>query len=257
MTTPIDIALAELDAQERGFVLGCLVAGRPDASDTVAALPSPSRERCAEALAAFRALPRAERVYLTGVLAREALAPLPAGIENVHPDHLQRALAPESSTTIWLVGRHGPAGLRTAAELVLARRGELASIESAIPARVATDVVADLQRAALASIVSVPALPPGVTPQRAARRLAALSPAALIVEVTTEGADVLGLSLRGADETVVQRAAARAGVRSLGARLAREEGAGPHAAFDADLLRAVAQRLPGPLADELLAAATV
>src|SRR3569623_957762 len=92
MGTPADATLSSLDAVERGCVLGALLLGTAVDAGAAASRPPPSRERCAAALAALGALPRAERLRLTGGMAREAMAPLPAGLEAVPPEPLAAAL---------------------------------------------------------------------------------------------------------------------------------------------------------------------
>ncbi len=220
--TTIDAQLADLDAADRGFVLGVLIAGTADAGDSAAvlALASPAGERCADAIRTIAALPRPERMRLLGLFAREALAPLPAGIEDVHPDALREVLRDESVETIRLITANGPSVLRAVGAAVIALRGaeeetlnqgDQAQQRDQKSGTAPADAVADLQRAVLAPIVAVPPLPPGVEPRRFGRKLTALAPAALLTALTGAGADLLGASLRGADEETLKRAAAHTG----------------------------------------------
>jgi len=225
MGTLADAALASLDAVERGFVLGALLLGTADQGGAAAALLPPSRERCASALAALRGLPRAERLRLTGAMAREAMAPLPSGLETVHPEQLAAALAGESAATVSLVARAAPQALRAA----LLQAGGAEHDAEAAPEVVAgalasgsldPSLVAELQRAALAPIAALPPRSEG-TPARRALELVHLSAPALLAQV------------------------AQAGAASLARELAAAEGAG---LGTADLLLAIAQRLPPTVA---------
>jgi len=232
MGTPADATLSSLDAVERGFVLGALLLGTADDAGAAGSLLPPSRERCTAALAALGALPRAERLRLTGAMAREAMAPLPAGLEAVHPEQLAAALAGESPATISLVARAAPPAARAA---LLKAGGVERDAETAADVVAGAQaagllepsLVAELQRAALAPLAALPPRPEG-TCQRAALALAHLPAAALLVETAQDGA------------------------AQLGRRLAEAEGEGLGAA---DLLLAIAQRLPVAVGLTLLDAA--
>src|SRR4051812_37810884 len=78
---------------ERGFVLGLALAGAAPAA--AARLAGPGGERCARALGALAAAAPDTRAGELEELRREALAPVPAGIERVHPGWIRRALADE------------------------------------------------------------------------------------------------------------------------------------------------------------------
>jgi hypothetical protein len=202
---PLIAALvADLDAAERGFLLGLMQSA--GTVDITAALRNPSRDRCTAAAAAIADLTRAERARLTSLLAAEALAPIPSGIENVHPDTLRRLLETQSTETIHLIAADAPAALRAACVTALAERddGPLGpETATALP-----DAVGELQRAVLAPIVAVPPAVPGGPSRRWALRLAAMAPSELRARLTAAGADLLGVSLRGADDTTLKRAAA-------------------------------------------------
>ena len=218
-TRDSDEALAELDILDRGFVLAALTFAGADAPSVASGLTEPAASRCRAALAAIAARDRAERVRVMGRLARQVLARVPEGIEQVHPARLGALLEAESSDTIRIVAAAPLPSLRAAANAVLTARGE--PIEPSEPA-IAPDLAEELLRAVLAPIVSVPSLPPGVVPARDALRLLAATPASILLEVNATGA------------------------AQLGERLGRE---------DPDLAAAVADRLPPALAAQLLDAA--
>jgi len=224
MATPPDAALCALDATERGFVLGALLLASADEDDALTRpLPSRSRARCGSALAALRALPRTERLRLTTELGRETVTPFPAGIEAVHVDHLRATLEGESPPTLALLLRDAPACVAVAARAELIATG----IAEADLGDLAVDagVLAEVQRAALATIVAAPPASAGADRDRWALALAQGPSAALLAQATAVGA------------------------RALGARLAAEEAGALGAA---DLALALAQRLPPALGDELL-----
>jgi alkylated DNA nucleotide flippase Atl1 len=216
-------ALAELDATERGFLLGIsLLAGGDPQHPPVAVLAGAAGGRCRRAAAALHELPRAERLRWAGVLAREALAPVPPAIDEVHPEWLRRILEAESDDVVRLVAVDGPPALSGAAAAVLADRGAGGAAAPPAPAGALAEAVVELRRAVLAPIVPVPPLPAGVVPERRARLLLARPPADLAAEVgTPEQARGLGVALADAEE--------------------------------GDLLLALAQRLPLALARALLA----
>jgi hypothetical protein len=219
MPTPADAALAALDAVERGFVLGALLLGSAEDGDTTAALLPPSRERCAAALAAIAALPRAERVRVTGTMAREAMAVFPAGLDSVNPEQLAAVLADESAETSFLLARGAPRVVQAAVENA---REPVARLED--PGEREGALLAELQRAALAPIAALPPRADGA-PERRALALAQRPVAVLLAETS------------------------QAGARQLGQQLAEAEGEG---LGTADLLLALAQRLPAALGQALL-----
>ena len=224
MPTPHNAALGTLDATERGFVLGALLLASAGEDDALTRpLPSRSRARCGSALAALRALPRAERLRLTTELGREAVTPFPAGIEAVHVDHLRAVLEEESPPTLALLLRDAPACVAAAARAELTATGIAESDLGDLA--VDAGVLAEVQRAALATIIAVPPASAGATRDRWALALAQGPAAALAAQSTAAGA------------------------RALGRRLAAEE-AGELGA--ADLALALAQRLPPARAGELL-----
>jgi len=115
--------VAELDATERGYVLGRLAIAGPDGDIATSVLTGAAGARCAEVLGRIAALGRTHRLRLMDRLAREVLLPVPAGIEQVHPDAWPPILEPESSETIRLIAADdAPPVLRTSAQAILAVR---------------------------------------------------------------------------------------------------------------------------------------
>jgi hypothetical protein len=222
--TSLDFVLADLDATERGFVLGLLLGG--EGEPTTTSLAEPAATRCREAVLSIAQLPRAERVRWMGLLAREALAPLPPGIEDVAEDVLREALAPESASTIRVIAAQGPPVLRQAAAAMLSEFPVAVAVEEgaergAAVNKLGPNAVADLQRAVMTRIVPVPPVAQGAKVKRLGRKLATLRPPDLLTELAISGADLLGVTLRGADEVTLKRAIARTGAtyaeRILGA----------------------------------------
>jgi hypothetical protein len=85
----------------------------------------------------------------------------------------------------------------------------------------AADAVADLQRAVMTRIVPVPRVAKGASVVRLGRKLATLRLPDLLAELAVAGAELLGVSLRGADDITLKLAIDRAGAtwseRVLGA----------------------------------------
>lgn len=230
MPPALDDALTELDGVERGFVLGALLVGAGDDPAFANSLPAASRERCAAALSAIAALSRAERVRLTGLLAHEARAAVPAGIASVHPDHLRAALENESPALVHRLqaawDETVPPPLRAAIADWLISPPEFEDHASPSPAD--PELLLDVQRSLFAGLAEVPAPWRDAVPRRYSRRITLLEPA-----------ELLSLATAGGDD----------GARALGAHLAREEA---HSLDTAAQLTAVAQRLPLTLAWVLL-----
>lgn len=252
--SPLAPLLAELDAAERGFVLARLLsAGAGEDMDTLVntGLGGPSAARCAALGDAVRTLPRPERLRLVNLLAREAIAPTPPGLQNVHPETFRELLRGESDWVVMLVAAHGPPALRQTATAILAagrgvgsgrnfapqQENEGAQIRSILTA--SPEAVTQVLRAVLAPVVSVPDPTPGVNepPRRLALRLAQSAPAALLEEVAMFGAVLLGASLRGADAETVRRAMAHVGPHwdeQVRRAAASPAGGGPNADGDTD-----------------------
>jgi hypothetical protein len=283
---PVHPAVAALSLEEKGFVLGALLARMPPAKGA-ARLGGDAGARCGAALAALAEETRAARASAVAALTALVRAPVPAGLERIHRDWLRERLGRESAAVVRAIGGSLPDEVRGIAADLLPERG----VEKpGAPSRAAAPGIAALQRAVFAGLVPLAGAGAPVTP--IARELAALAPGDLVRAIETRGAEVLGRSLRGAPGAVVARAAASVGERLAPVLLeaargqrgdndtgARDEArrivvaAGTPAAVDAvfaiglhavgaalrgegdGALRAVAQRLPLEAGRRLLAAA--
>jgi hypothetical protein len=199
-------AVEALGADERGAVLGLLVGGCVGGGFSAAArLSGPAGARCRAALEACRgdgAGPAGARA----ALAAEVGAPLPAGLDRVHPGWLRRALEREPSVLVRAVARGLAPEVGRVADELLRARGESGRGADAIPEGPGLD---GLRRALFAHLAPLPAPDgPGLP---VARALCALSAAALLDELERRGAATLGLALGGAPGDVVARAAAGVG----------------------------------------------
>jgi len=186
-------------------VLGAALA-RTAPADVEARLPGPAGARCAAALAALADEPRAARASALAALAALVRAPVPGGLERVHPDWMRERLERESNAVVRAVAADLPDEVRRIAAEVLRARGEQA--RAAHP-DAGGDGVAALQRVVFGGLVPLAGTGAPGTP--IARELAALAPAQLLRAVETRGAQTLGRSLRGAPAAVVARAAASVG----------------------------------------------
>lgn len=192
--------------EERGFVLGTLLAGG------VPGLAGPGGSpNCRAALTALAAQPRSLRAAALADLIALLRAPVPAGIERVHPGWLRERLEPEPSPVLRAITDELPVEVRRIAAEILVSRGESAS---ALPLVHPPGRVIELRRALFADLVPLagPAGPSG--PE--ARGLMELSFAAVEESIEMRGAATMGASLRGAPAPVVAQAAA-----GLGGRLGR------------------------------------
>ena len=218
--------MAALPFAQKGLVLGALLARMPP--ETFGArFPGAAGRQGQAALESLGAGPRAARASTLAALISLIRAPVPAGLERVHPGWLRERLLLESSAVIRaLQGAAGdrdllPAEVRRVAQEILTERGEASLPAVAISAA----GTAELRRRVFAGLV--PLSEPGAPTGPEAAPLMKLSFAALAEAIEARGAETLGVSLRGAPPPVVARAAA-----SLGGRLART------------LLDAAAQRGP-------------
>jgi hypothetical protein len=221
--------VAELDATERGFVLGRLATLGLDPGAPAAPLAEPSGPRCAQALTRIAQLERPVRLSLMKLLAREVVSATPAGSAHIHPDTLGRALAAESTDTLRVI-LGAPAGsvprtIREAARAVVAARADgRTAAEGGVPAIVPSELpsdwngvpsetIAELLRSVLAAIVPVAGgrVEAGNASPLAVR-LAEATAAELLSHLADAGAALLGTSLQGADAAMVERA-----VEELGA----------------------------------------
>lgn len=256
------LLVADLDAGERGFVLGRLstmrgMRGESDGADCP--LAGAAGRRCAEAMERIEALPRPDRFRLMNGLAREALAPIPAGTEHVHPDTLRALLEAESTATIRLlvapVGPNTPPALLAAAATILAERGvepdqpDAASADGSAAAAGGNAAVDEIRRAVLAPLIPVPVRPPGAgTPARMGLAWTALDGPQLLGQLTRTGMKVSGARpADGAGGGPSLESLRRMGASALGAMLATD---------DPSQVEAIAQRLPADLAQRLRAGAS-
>ena len=282
-------AVAALSLEEKGFVLGAALARMP-AAELEARVPGPAGARCAAALVALGEQERPARAAEIAELTALARAPVPAGVERIHPDWLRERFESAPSAVVRAAAADLPEDVRAIAAEVLRARGEDPRPSGA---ELGANAGAIGQRILFAGLV--PLAGPGAPATPVARELSALAPAELIRAIELRGAEALGRSLRGAPADAAARAAAAVGDRlapvlleaaragSAGDTAARDDarvlvaaagvpaggpgdaalGVGLHALAalltsagegDAALL-AVAQRLPPALGRRLLAAA--
>jgi hypothetical protein len=201
-------ALATLPPEEKGFALAAALTRTPPA-EVARRLSGAAGARCAAALQALADADRTERAATIAELIALARAPVPAGIEAVHPDWLRERLEAEPDAIVIAVTAGLPDVVRAiAAKLLASRRGDRAAphAASARDASFDTGAVDGLRRAIFGGIV--PLTGPGAPVSALARELCALPFADLVADVERRGAEVLGTSLRGAPAPVVARAAA-------------------------------------------------
>jgi hypothetical protein len=206
--------VAALPLAQKGLILGALLARMPPQT-FAARFPGAAGQRGQAALESLGAGPRAARASTLAELIALVRAPVPAGIERVHPGWLRERLVAESSAVIQaLQGAPGdrdalpPEVLRLSQE-ILTERGD-----SAQGVGISSAGAAELRRRVFAGLV--PLAEPGAPTGPEAGPLLTLSFAALAEMIEARGAETLGVSLRGAPPSTVARAAA-----SLGGRLAR------------------------------------
>ena len=282
-------AVAALPFAEKGLVLGALLARMPP--ETFAArFPGAPGSRVA--LEALGAESRSARASTLAALISLVRAPVPAGVERIHPGWLRERLAPESSAVVRAVTEGLPPEVRRIGDQLLAERGDgrnvavpPAAISSTGSSALSSAGAAELRRRLFAGLVPLGEL--GAPTGPVAGPLMALSFAALEEAIERRGAAILGLSLRGAEARVIARAAANLGGRLAEALLDAASGPGPVDARDnarrlvervaaekpvdlvahlggrdlamalgpegPDAAQAVAQRLPPPLGRRLLA----
>jgi hypothetical protein len=178
---------------------------RRSAAAAEAQLGGEAGARCAAVLAALAAAPRQERVATTAELIALLRAPVPAGIELVHPGWLRERLIGESNAMIRVLTADLPPAVQDVAAEILGARGD----EPDGPAPACDeDGLAELRRAAFGGLV--PLADPG-GPRGTARALVGLPPPALAEAISGHGAAVVGTSLRGAPAPLIARAAAAVG----------------------------------------------
>jgi hypothetical protein len=202
--------VAALPLEEKGLVLGALLARMPP-DDAAARFGGDIGTRCRAALEAISAETRSGRAAALAALISLVRAPVPAGVERVHPGWLRERMAPESVAVIRAVVDGLPIEVRQVADEILSERGETS--KGPAPALGAAGL-AELRRAVFAGLV--PMAGPGLPAGSQAQSLLALSFAALEETIELRGAEALGVSLQGAPAAVIARAAA-----GLGGRQAR------------------------------------
>jgi hypothetical protein len=209
--------VAALSMEERGFVLGTLLAGRGEGPAALAGGPS-----CQAALSALAVQPRSLRASAMADLLALLRAPVPAGIERVHPGWLRERLEREPSPVLRAITDELPVEVRRVAAELLVARGEPGN---GPPLAHPPGRVIELRRAVFADLVPLtgPAGPAG--PE--AQRLMELSFAAVEEAIEMRGAATMGASLRGALAPVVAQAAAGLGGRLGRALLSAAREAGP------------------------------
>jgi hypothetical protein len=216
-------AVAALSLEEKGLVLGAALARTPPA-DLAAHMPGAAGARCAAALAALAGEPRSTRAPAIAALTALARAPVPAGIERIHPDWLRERFEREPAAIVRAVSAGLPDDVRRVAAEVLRARGDDDARAAAPDIDRTGPGVAELQRLLFAGLV--PLAGAGAPTTAIARELAALPPAEIVRAIEGRGAEALGRSLRGAPAAVAARAAASVG-ESLAAvvlEAARAEG---------------------------------
>ena len=92
-------ALATLPPEEKGFVLAAALARTPPA-EAAQRLTAAAGARCAAALDALAQADRTARASAIAELIALARAPVPAGIEGVHPDWLRERLEAEPEAIV-------------------------------------------------------------------------------------------------------------------------------------------------------------
>jgi hypothetical protein len=204
-------AVAALSLDEKGFVLGAALARTP-AADVAARLTGGAGARCAAALAALAEGSRAARAAEIAALAALVRAPVPAGIERIHPDWLRERFQRESSAVVRAVAAGLPEEVRRIAADLLRARGDAASREPGAGAA----AVAALQRIVFAGLVPLAGAGAPATP--IARELSAVDFADVARAAVARGARVLAQALAAEGEAALQAVAQRL-PRALGLAL--------------------------------------
>jgi hypothetical protein len=228
-------AVAALGLDEKGFILAAVLARLPAAA-AEARLGGTTGARCAGALVALAEAPRADRVATTAELIALLRAPVPAGIELVHPGWLRERLIGESNAMIRAITAGLPPVVQAVAAELLTTRADEPDGPEPVYNRAG---LAQLRRVVFGGLV--PLTGPG-GPRGEARALVALAAPALAEAIAREGAAVLGTSLRGAPAPLIARAAATVGDALAPSLLAAARRAGP--AEDRDEARAAIAAQP-------------
>jgi hypothetical protein len=231
--------VAALPFAQKGLVLGALLARMPPEA-FAARFPGATGRKGQAALESLGTAPRAARASTLAALISLVRAPVPAGIERVHPGWLRERLAPESSVVIRAVSGGLPPEVRRVAEEILGERGDGSAEGAALPAA----GLAELRRQVFAGLVPLADVGAPVWPE--VTPLLTVSFAALEEAIETRGAATLGVSLRGAPAPLIARAAANLNGRLAPALLDAAAAPGPAEARNAArrLVERVAARKP-------------
>jgi hypothetical protein len=234
-------AVAGLGLEEKGFVLGALLA-RATPATVAEQLGAPAGPRCAAAIEALGGETRAARASEIAGLIALVRAPVP-GVERIHPDWLRARLEREPSDVVRAVTAGLPDAVGRVAAAILARRDDGRARNAFSPAG-----VAELRQVVFAGLV--PMAGAGVPSTARVRALLEVAPAALEAAIEARGAEALGASLRGAPGPVVARAAAAVGDRLAGFVLeaAARDGTAEARAHARQLVAAAGARQPGETA---------
>jgi hypothetical protein len=218
MADPLDPN--QLSPSMAGLVLALALDAGPGAFDLTACaawVSGSEAAACRAALAALAALPSDQRARSLASLLGRVAAPLPPGIERVHPGWLRAVLQAEATEIVRAVSAGLPPEIKAVAhEIIAARDDDDGSSPAGMDpmAPVTPDDLTELRRALFASFAAMPDLSTAERPDAPAwQRLTALPSASLVEELARRGADVLGISLAGAPPAVLARAAAGAGPR--------------------------------------------
>jgi len=200
-------AVAALSLEEKGLVLGAALARTLPAA-LEARVAGAGGARCAAALAALSDEARPVRAAAIAALTALVRAPVPAGIERIHPDWLRERLEREPSQVVRAVAGGLPPVVRDVAAAVLRARGDDPRLPDGGPSADAPGATV-LQRVTFAGLV--PLAGPGAPATPIARELTALPTEEVARAIATRGAETLGRSLRGAPAAVIAQAAASVG----------------------------------------------
>ncbi len=193
---------SDLTPEERGFVAGAALV---ETAAGFERLSAPTKEHCENAWRALRSLGRADRARALAALIADARAPVPEGIDLVHPSWIRETLADEPSDLVAAIAEGLPANVTEAACALLRERGE--DPGSVVARALLAEALAEVRRFVLAPVAALLGPPSG--PQGA--DLGKRSPAETLDEITRLGVRTIALSLVGAPREVRARAMAALG----------------------------------------------
>jgi hypothetical protein len=168
-------------------------------------------QACRAALTDLAAQPRSERARTISGWINRVSAPVPEGIEHIHPSWLREALEGEETEVLVALVEGMPEGVQAVAREIIEGRGQVwddkpGDNTADKPGDKTAEGIAELRRGVFAGL--------GRTASTGAA--AAVGGLEWVCEV---GAALLGASLAGAPPEVLARAAARAGGGSMGDRV--------------------------------------